>query len=70
MDKLNRLDESRLEKVTGGIAEAGDDEETNKRKTPQVMLIACKYCKKPFEADVQKDSAICPNCGKINPFFG
>ena len=70
MDKLNRLDESSLEMITGGIAEAGDDEEAKKRTPPQLMLIACKYCEQPFEADVQKDSALCPHCGKVNQFFG
>ena len=70
MNKINKLDEKSLEKVNGGIAEAGDDEDTGKSKNSQIMLIACKYCKKPFEADVQKDSALCPHCGKVNQFFG
>ena len=70
MDKIHKLDDNRLEKVNGGIAEAGDGEEDGKNKASQIMLIACKFCTKPFEADVQKDSAICPHCGKINQFFG
>ena len=70
MDKLHRIDDDRLEKVNGGIAEAGDGEETARGRKKQFMLIACKYCKEPFEADVQKDSILCPHCNKINILYG
>ena len=70
MDQMHKIDDYSLKKVNGGIAEAGGGEEAGSKKSKQLMLIACKHCKEPFEADVQKDSAICPHCGTINQFFG
>ncbi|MCR5109143.1 MAG: hypothetical protein K6B28_13395 [Lachnospiraceae bacterium] len=55
-----------LDKINGGLSQG---KRTN-RVSKQMMPVSCTKCKKTFDADVQKSSATCPFCGKINKFMG
>ena len=55
------LSDKDLENISGGAT-----------AKVQTMKIACVHCGRPFNADVSKSFAICPNptCKKINYFSG
>ena len=60
------IGEDELEQVSGG------KESTAKNiiKTSNIQQIICKYCKKPFYADVNKIQVTCTNCKKRNTLDG
>ena len=40
------------------------------RHSVQMMTVTCQFCPTSFEADVQKPSAVCPVCHRLNTFSG
>ena len=36
----------------------------------QIMRVACQFCHEPFDADILKDTAVCPHCKETNTFYG
>lgn len=57
-----RLSDNELEQIIGGVR--------SRRKSRQVMMVACCKCRKNFNVDIQKSEADCPKCGAKNYFAG
>ncbi|MCR5747436.1 MAG: hypothetical protein K6G03_06970 [Lachnospiraceae bacterium] len=53
-----KLSMEELEQVSGG---AGVNRPKNKVAKNTMIRIACKGCGEVFEADIEKDIAVCPN---------
>ena len=56
MTDINKLEQDKLEKVTGGVRRTA--------KKVQLMGMSCPYCGEIFQADVQKESVKCASCHK------
>ena len=65
---MERIDDSKMKMVNGGIAEAYDEEDRTTKI--QIMRISCKHCQVPFDANVMLSKAKCPHCGEVNFFYG
>ena len=60
------IGEDELEQISGGKGSTGK----HIIKTANMQQIICKYCKKPFYADVNKKQVTCTNCRKRNTLDG